>query len=40
MEATQAINEQVFTDIGVPEQKLRRLFALLAELRQAAGDFS
>src|SRR5271167_725238 len=34
-EATQAINEQVFTDIGVPEQKLRRLFALLAELRQA-----
>ncbi len=39
-EATQAINEQVFTDIGVPEHKLRRLFALLAELRRAAGDFS
>jgi len=40
MEATQAINEQVFADIGVPDPKLRRLFALLAELRQAAGDFS
>ena len=39
-EATLAINEEVFTDIGVPEAKLRRLFALLAELRQAAGDFS
>jgi DNA-binding MarR family transcriptional regulator len=39
-EATEAINEQFFTDIGVPEQKLRRLFSLLAELRRAAGDFS
>jgi DNA-binding MarR family transcriptional regulator len=39
-EATQVINQQVFTDIGVPEQKLRRLFALLADLRRAAGDFS
>jgi DNA-binding MarR family transcriptional regulator len=39
-EATQAINQQVFTDIGMPEQKLRRLFALLADLRRAAGDFS
>ncbi len=40
LDATRVINEQVFADIGVPEPKLRRLFALLAELRQAAGDFS
>ncbi|MGO9857446.1 MAG: MarR family winged helix-turn-helix transcriptional regulator [Acidimicrobiales bacterium] len=40
LEATRAVNEQVFTDIGVPDQKVRRLFGLLAELRQAAGDFS
>lgn len=39
-EATQAINEQVFSDIGASEPTLRRLFALLAELRQAAGDFA
>ncbi len=39
-EATKAINELVFADIGAREPKLRRLFALLAELRQAAGDFS
>jgi DNA-binding MarR family transcriptional regulator len=39
-EATRAINEEVFTDIGVPEAKLRRLFTLLADLRQAAGDFA
>jgi DNA-binding MarR family transcriptional regulator len=39
-EATKAINDLVFTDIGVRQPKLRRLFALLAELRHAAGDFS
>ena len=39
LEATQAINQELFADVGLPEPKLRRLFALLAELRQAAGDF-
>ena len=40
LEATRAVNEQVFTDIGVPDQKVRRLLGLLAELRQAAGYLS
>jgi len=37
--ATGAMNEQVFTDLGVPPETVRRLFDLLAELRRAAGDF-
>jgi DNA-binding MarR family transcriptional regulator len=37
--ATDAMNEQVFTDLGVPPSTVRRLFDLLAELRRAAGDF-
>ena len=37
--ATDAMNEQVFTDLGVPPTTVRRLFDLLAELRRAAGDF-
>lgn len=40
LDATDAVNGQLFVDVGVPEPTLRRLFALLAELRRAAGDFS
>lgn len=39
-QATEALNEQVFTEPGVPPAKVDRLFSLLAELRRAAGDFS
>jgi len=39
-EATDAMNEHVFTHLGVPASKVRRLFELLADLRRAAGDFS
>jgi DNA-binding MarR family transcriptional regulator len=37
--ATDAMNERVFTDIGVAPSTVSQLFALLAELRGAAGDF-
>jgi DNA-binding MarR family transcriptional regulator len=37
--ATAAMNAQVFTDNGVPPSTVARLFDLLADLRQAAGDF-
>jgi DNA-binding MarR family transcriptional regulator len=37
--ATDALNEQVFTDIGLAPSTVERLFDLLAELRGAAGDF-
>jgi DNA-binding MarR family transcriptional regulator len=37
--ATEAMNEEVFTDIGVGPSTVDRLFDLLAELRGAAGDF-
>jgi len=37
--ATDAMNEQVFTDIGLPMSKVPELFDLLADLRNAAGDF-
>jgi DNA-binding MarR family transcriptional regulator len=37
--ATEAMNERVFTDIGVPSSTVSELFALLAQLRGAAGDF-
>ncbi len=37
--ATDAMNEQVFTDVGVSPPTVRRLFELLADLRRAAGDF-
>jgi DNA-binding MarR family transcriptional regulator len=40
LDATDAVNGQLFADVGVPEPTLRRLFALLAELRRAVGDFS
>jgi DNA-binding MarR family transcriptional regulator len=39
MEATGAMNEQVFMDVGVPTPTVQRLFVLLADLRRAAGDF-
>jgi DNA-binding MarR family transcriptional regulator len=38
-EATDAMNEQVFTDLGVSPPTVERLFDLLAEVRRAAGDF-
>jgi DNA-binding MarR family transcriptional regulator len=37
--ATEAMNEQVFTDIGLGASTVSRLFDLLAELRGGAGDF-
>jgi DNA-binding MarR family transcriptional regulator len=37
--ATEALNEQVFTDIGLAPSTVERLFDLLAALRGAAGDF-
>ena len=37
--ATDAMNDQVFTDLGVPPKTVRSLFDLLADLRRAAGDF-
>src|ERR1700722_666800 len=38
-EATDAMNEQVFTDLGVSPPTVERLFDLLADVRRAAGDF-
>jgi DNA-binding MarR family transcriptional regulator len=38
-DATAALNEQVFTDIGLAPPTVDRLFDLLTELRGAAGDF-
>jgi DNA-binding MarR family transcriptional regulator len=37
--ATGAMNEQVFSELGVPEPTVRHLFDQLADLRRAAGDF-
>jgi DNA-binding MarR family transcriptional regulator len=37
--ATEAMNEQVFTDIGMAPSVVDQLFGLLAQLRGAAGDF-
>jgi DNA-binding MarR family transcriptional regulator len=37
--ATDAMNEQVFTDLGVSPAIVERLFDQLAVLRRAAGDF-
>jgi DNA-binding MarR family transcriptional regulator len=38
-QATSAMNEQVFSDVGLPGPTVRHLFDLLADLRRAAGDF-
>jgi DNA-binding MarR family transcriptional regulator len=38
-EATVAMNEQVFTDLGVSAPTVGQLFDLLADVRRAAGDF-
>src|SRR5277367_4234080 len=37
--ATEAMNDEVFTDIGLASSTVDQLFDLLAELRGAAGDF-
>jgi DNA-binding MarR family transcriptional regulator len=37
--ATEAMNSQVFADLGLSERQVRSLFGMLAELRQSAGDF-
>ena len=37
--ATDAMNEQVFKDIGLHPSTVRGLFDRLADLRRAAGDF-
>jgi DNA-binding MarR family transcriptional regulator len=39
-QATELMNAQVFSDLGVTEPQLRALFGPLSKLRQAAGDFS
>jgi DNA-binding MarR family transcriptional regulator len=39
LEATDAMNEAVFADLGVDAATAGRLFELLADLRRAAGDF-
>jgi DNA-binding MarR family transcriptional regulator len=38
--ATVAMNERVFSGLGLDTPALRRLFAVLAQLRRAAGDFA
>lgn len=39
LEATEAMNESLFADLGVDTSSARLLFDLLADLRRAAGDF-
>ena len=39
-EATERMNAEVFSDLGVNEPALRSLFGPLGKLRQAAGDFT
>jgi DNA-binding MarR family transcriptional regulator len=38
-QATDLMNTQVFTDVGLDEPALRTLFSALGQLRRAAGDF-
>ena len=40
LEATKAMNESLFADVGVDAPDARSLFDLLADLRRAAGDFA
>jgi DNA-binding MarR family transcriptional regulator len=37
--ATRVMNKEVFAELGLPAQNSSTLFGLLANLRQAAGDF-
>jgi DNA-binding MarR family transcriptional regulator len=39
LEATEAMNESLFADLGVDTSTATLLFDLLADLRRAAGDF-
>jgi DNA-binding MarR family transcriptional regulator len=39
-QATVAMNEQVFSDLGLDHDSLRSLLGSLGRLRQAAGDFA
>jgi DNA-binding MarR family transcriptional regulator len=39
MEATAALNKEVFDDPGLKPEQLQELWAILADLRQSAGDF-
>ncbi|HWG92859.1 MAG TPA: MarR family transcriptional regulator [Mycobacteriales bacterium] len=38
-EATEALNREVFADVGVPERRVGPLVSVLRDLRRAAGDF-
>jgi DNA-binding MarR family transcriptional regulator len=38
--ATELMNTRVFTDVGLDDGSLRALFAVLSQLRRAAGDFT
>ncbi len=38
-EATRAMNDSLFADLGIDTSNARLLFDLLADLRRAAGDF-
>lgn len=40
MQATTAMNTEVFCDVGVDESQLEVLFTILQRVRHAAGDFS
>jgi DNA-binding MarR family transcriptional regulator len=39
-QATELMNAQVFSDVGVESPALRALFGAMSQLRQAAGDFA
>lgn len=39
MNATEVLNEQVFTDLGLTEVQMARLWSLLRSFRASAGDF-
>ena len=39
LRATEQLNEKVFSDVGLPPQRLEELLSVLKSLRQVAGDF-